>query len=124
MAPQLEVFLPPEIISLVISFVSEGPKTPAVQSALHSCSLVSRQWYLAATPYLYEAPVITGENYALFAALLHKQRRGSRVPLGQLVRRLDMGNLIHHSSTSLTIRVIGSTRVNLEIFTAPAVSFS
>lgn len=44
--------------------------------------------------------------------------------LGWFVRRLDLSRLVHHSSNSMTARLIGRVRENLEVFIAPAAGFS
>lgn len=44
--------------------------------------------------------------------------------LGGFVRRLDLSRLVHHSSNSMTARLIGRVRENLEVFIAPAAGFS
>lgn len=44
--------------------------------------------------------------------------------LGGLVRRLDLSRLVHHSSNSMTARLIGRVKENLEVFIAPAAGFS
>lgn len=44
--------------------------------------------------------------------------------LGSMVKTLHMGRLVHHSTNSLTARLLGQTKKNLEIFVAPRVSFA
>jgi hypothetical protein len=46
------------------------------------------------------------------------------VDLGSLVQVLDLTGLVHHSSNSLTARLLGRVKKSLKIFAAPRVSFS
>lgn len=121
------VFLPTEIVIQIIYAVSKNVAPDTRQETLYSCCLVSRQWYSAAVPFLYERPRLgRGKSFEKFTAIVCPPVRAakSRTNLGTLVRRLDMSPLVHHSSNSLTARLLGRVKENLEVFIAPAASFS
>jgi len=118
--------LPLEVVIQVISHVSQGHSNPQVfQGALRSCTLISRVWYAAAVRLLYERPYITGSNYEYFVATIcpsinaHIRKNG----LAELVRSLDLCRLIHHGSRSLTARLLGRVKNNIERFVAPQATF-
>lgn len=116
----MNVQLPQELLQQIFSYLSGN------QNALHACSLTSPSWYLASNAYLYETPVITGKNYNAFVQAIcpsvnaHVRRNG----LAELVRRLDMSNLVHNGSKSLTARLLGRVKTGLEVFVAPQASFA
>ena len=116
----MNVQLPQELLQQIFSYLSGN------QNALHACSLTSPSWYLASNAYLYETPVITGKNYNAFVQAIcpsvnaHVRRNG----LAELVRRLDMSNLVHNGSKSLTARLLGRVKTVLEVFVAPQASFA
>jgi hypothetical protein len=122
------VFLPTEIVIHIVSLVATVMKDVDIrQKTLYSCCLVSRQWYSAAIPFLYESPQLEkGNSFEKFTAVVCPPLRAvkGKTNLGSFVRRLDMGLLVHHSSNSLTGRLLGRVKENLEEFTAPAASFS
>ena len=115
--------LPTEIL---LQIFSNLPRTRKSQPTLHSCTLVSRSWYPAAVQVLYRSPYITGKNFKLFVSAIcpsinaHVRKHG----LSEMVRRLDMSRLIHHGSKSLTARILGRCKGQLEEFVAPQVSFA
>jgi F-box-like len=118
--------LPTEIILQIVTILAED-RPRSRQATLYSCCLISRQWYSVTIPFLYEEPCfIAGDAYTKFTATVspplsaYKRRNN----LGSLVRHLDMSPLVHHSSNSVTARLLGRVRENLEIFTAPTMSFS
>ncbi|KAI9819126.1 MAG: hypothetical protein M1827_007282 [Pycnora praestabilis] len=117
------VHLPTEIIINILSFI---PRTPQSQPLLHSCCLVSRQWYSAAIRLLYESPRISGKNFKLFVATVCPSINAHirKSELAELVRRLDMGNLVHDGSKALTARLLGRMKRGLEEFIAPQASFA
>lgn len=122
-----EVFLPTEIVIQIVSAVAQDGDLDGRQETLYRCCLVSRQWYSAAVPFLYERPRLGGgKSFEKFTAVVCPPVRApkSRTNLGSLVRRLDMSRLVHHSTKSLTARLLGRVRENLEVFIAPAASFS
>ena len=111
--------LPPEILQGIFSHVKGQP-------ALHASTLVARTWYQSAIPLLYAKPIIDGSNFDAFVRAIcpsvnaHIRTNG----LAELVRRLDMGRLVHNGSKSLTARLLGRMKGNLEEFVAPQASFA
>jgi hypothetical protein len=86
---------------------------------------VSRQWYSAAIERLYERPHLTSKNYdAFIRTICLDLRTKSGRDLARMVRRLNLGELQHNGSNSLTSRLLGRVKDNLEHFTAPMFSFS
>ncbi|PYH40972.1 F-box domain protein [Aspergillus saccharolyticus JOP 1030-1] len=124
-----EIYLPTEIVMQIMSYVSNTSDKPdRRQATLYACCLVSTQWYSAATPHLYERPILRfGSSFTQFAATisppLHVARK-NKLKLGSYVRRLDLSGLVHHSSPSLTARLLGKVKENLVVFSAPRVSFA
>ena len=119
------IYLPTEIVVQIVRFIAA--ETSCRQSSLYTCCLISRQWYSVAVSFLYEKPQVgSGATFKLFADTIAPpiRARKSRVNLGSLVRRLDLSALVHHSSNSLTARLLGRVKENLEVFIAPKVSFS
>lgn len=97
------------------------------QSTLFSCCLVCQQWYSAAIPFLYSKPVISARNYDSFAGTLDvrgKARHNIQEPLGNFVKHLDLGGLAHSGSKSVTARLLRACKEELEVFVAPASTFS
>lgn len=120
------IYLPTELIVLIVSFVA-ADESDRRQPTLHSCCFVSRQWYSAAIAFLYERPRLdSGTAFKQFTETISPRigARRSKVNLGALVHRLDLHLLVHHSSPSLTARLLGRVKDNLEVFIAPRVSFS
>jgi hypothetical protein len=121
-------FLPSEIVHEILLSIEndEYDESDRRQSALWACCLVSRQWYSEAIPLLYAYPSIAGSRFQKFAATICPPlgTRESKFRLASLVRDLDMGGLVHQSSNSLTIRLLGKVKRNLEMFIAPSYSFS
>ncbi len=117
------VHLPPELIIHILSYI---PRRRTSQSTLYSCCLVSRQWYAAAVPRLYHSPYITGKNFKQFVATICPSVNAHvrKSDLADLVKRLDMGNLVHDGSKSLTARILGRVKFHLEEFVAPQASFA
>lgn len=122
-------FLPTEIVHQILCSIENEVDDNDVnlrQSTLYSCCLVSRQWYSEAVSMLYEEPFIDGSRFQPFAATVCPPL-GTRLPkykLASLVHKLDMGGLVHQSSNSVTARLLGRVKKNLEEFTAPMFSFS
>lgn len=117
------VHLPLEIILQILSYVPRDPKS---QSYFHACCLISRSWYSATVPLLYDNPHITGKNFKQFVATVCPSINAHirKSELAELVRRLDMGNLVHDGSKSLTARLLGRVKGGLEEFVAPQASFA
>lgn len=119
------IYLPTEIVLHIVSFIAADESCR--QETLHACCLVSRQWYTAAIGPLYEKPYVgSGVAFGRFTDTISPPigARKSKLHLGSLVHRLDLSGLVHHSSNSLTARLLGRVKENLEIFIAPKVSFS
>ncbi|KAL3420375.1 hypothetical protein PVAG01_08874 [Phlyctema vagabunda] len=118
-----EVLLPVEIISQILSYI---PIKESSQPLLWSCALVSRAWYAATIAILYERPFLSGHNFEQFVRTVCPSKiahiRGST--LAVLVRRLDMGELVHNASKSLTARILGRLKWNIDEFVAPQSSFA
>lgn len=128
-APQTKgAFLPTEIVITILSFASdEDAVNENWQSTLLSCCLVCQQWYAAAIPFLYAKPVISARNYDSFAGTLDvrgKARHNIQEPLGSFVKHLDLGGLAHSGSKSVTARLLRACKEGLEVFVAPASTFS
>ena len=117
------VELPPEILDQIFSYVAQFPSS---QTTLFSLLLVSRSWYYAAIPVLYNSPRISGKNYDLFVRMVcpsinaHIRSNG----LSELIKTLDMSSLVHNGSKSLTARLLGRVKGHLEVFVAPQASFA
>jgi len=120
---QTAVQLPPEIIIHILSYI---PRRPSTQSTFYSCCLLSRQWYAAAVHRLYHTPYIRGKNFKQFVTTICPSVNAHvrKSDLAELMRRLDMGNLVHDGSKSLTARLLGRVKPMLEEFVAPQASFA
>ncbi|RDW77500.1 hypothetical protein BP6252_05553 [Coleophoma cylindrospora] len=118
-----EVLLPAEILAQIISYI---PIRPTSQSMLWSCTLVSRAWYSAAIARLYQRPYLSGNNFEQFVRTVcpSKNAHIRQSALAVLVHRLDMGELVHNASRSLTARILGRLKGNLVEFVAPQSSFA
>lgn len=121
------IYLPSEIILTVVRNVAAETDPHCRLGALYACCLVSRQWYSVSVSYLYEFPEFeTGISFQEFATTICPPVgvKKSKENLGSFVRRLNLGGLVHESSNSLTARLIGRVKDNLEVFIAPRVSFA
>lgn len=118
-----EIDLPLEVLIQIVSYI---PRREPNQKTLWSCCLVSRSWYSAAIPFLYERPYIGGSNFQQFVATVcpSKNARIRRSQLAEMVKAMDMGALVHDGSKSLTARLLGRLKGSLEEFVAPQASFS
>ncbi|KAJ0416764.1 hypothetical protein BJY00DRAFT_290802 [Aspergillus carlsbadensis] len=124
MTSEPPIHLPTEI---VVQIVTDVAADESAQTSLFACSLVSRQWYSCAITLLYENPQInTGNSFTRFTSTICPPIgvRKSKWNLGALVHRLDLSSLVHHSSPSLTARLLGRVKDNLEVFLAPRASFA
>lgn len=116
-------YLPDEIILDILGYVCRDQHA---QQTLHTCCLLSHQWFEAAVPFLYARPHLYGKNFDPFVRAicpsinLHVRKS----PLSELVKVLNMGNLVHQGSKSLTARLLGRTKASLEEFVAPQASFA
>ncbi|RFU27174.1 hypothetical protein B7463_g9161, partial [Scytalidium lignicola] len=115
--------LPLEVIIHILSYI---PQREASQPTFWACARVSRAWYLATIRFLYQRPYLSGGNFDLFVRTLCPSinARVTPSPLARLVKRLDMSTLVHHSNRSLTARLLGRVKANIEEFSAPQASFA
>ncbi|EED20190.1 F-box domain protein [Talaromyces stipitatus ATCC 10500] len=124
------IYIPTEIILQIVSRLDRSLRGQERQRTLYNICLVSHQWYSVALSFLYSRPRLEkGNAYRKFTdvlcppAGLPKTSKDYK-DLGGLVRRLNLSRLVHHSSNSMTARLIGRVRENLEVFIAPAAGFS
>lgn len=118
-----ETRLPAEIIAQIISFI---PLRFSSQSTIWACTLISRDWYASSIARLYNYPHITPNNFSAFVSTIcpSKNARIRHTPLSALVLHLNMSELVHNSSRSLTARLLGRLKGNIEEFIAPQASFA
>jgi len=121
-----EVHLPIEVINNILAFIRLNRNRVQQRHTLWACCLVSKSWYSAAISSLYEAPLLSNKNFDKFARTICPPVNSHvrRIGLENFIHRLDMGKLAYESSKSLTARLLRRTRQSLELFVAPAVSFS
>ncbi len=125
--PEAFVHLPTELLQQIFVFLKDGTDS---QRSFWACCLVSRQWYLAAVPLLYERPCLQGRNFEGFsysvcpAASIRRSRPAAMREFALYIKHLDMSSLAYESSNSLTARLLGRVKGGLESFVAPARSFS
>ena len=131
--PSRSVFLPTEIVFLVAVFLdhideddSSRESLNARQRAFYNFCLVCPQWYSVGVSFLYQRPYFPGGNgFTKFAQTLCPPRGIKRkADFGSMVKELSLASLVHHSMNSLTARLLGQMKENLEYFIAPRVSFS
>jgi hypothetical protein len=118
-----EVLLPIEIIQRIVDHIDCLEND---QKTLWACCLVSRAWYSGSIERLYDRPYLRGGNFQAFVATVcpSKNAHIRRSQLSELVKKLDMGELVHDGSKSLTARLLGRLKGNLTSFVAPQASFS
>ena len=114
--------LPDEILIQIFDHVSHQP---CAQQALAACSLLSHQYYHVAVPLLYHRPRLYGNKFDPFVRAICPSINShiTKSPLAELVKVLDLGHLVHQASKSVTARLLGRTKGNLEEFIAPQASF-
>lgn len=132
-------YLPTEVIFLLAEFLDvvgdKGPPEGSIedvmlgrQKAFFNFCLVSRQWYSVGITFLYRCPYFpAGQGFRDFANTVCARRgarRSKSVDFGSLVHILSLSSLVHHSTNSLTARLLGQTKENLRVFSAPRVSFA
>ncbi|KAL4808897.1 hypothetical protein BDV18DRAFT_133430 [Aspergillus unguis] len=125
MTSEPPIYLPTEIVVQILNEIAADEA--ARQRTLHACCLVSRQWYTCAITLLWEKPRIdNGFSFSRFTNTISPPIgvRRSKWNLGAFVHKLDLSLLVHHSSPSLTARLLGRVKENLEIFLAPRASFA
>ncbi|KAJ5903066.1 hypothetical protein N7504_005449 [Penicillium tannophilum] len=98
------------------------------QSTLFNFCLVCHQWYSVGIEPLYREPsVANGNRFMKFTKTLcppTKARNKTKSDLGSMIHVLNLGQLVHQSSNSVTARLLNKASENLVNFTAPRVSFS
>lgn len=125
--PEAFVRLPTELLQQTFSSLKDGSDS---QRNFWACCLVSRQWYSAAVPFLYERPCLYGGNFEDFIYTVcspgsrSRRRNAAAREFALYIKHLDMGRLAYESSNSITARLIGSLKGGLESFVAPAKTFS
>lgn len=127
MSSGIGIYIPTEIILQVVSLIDRSLSGQERQKTLYNVCLVSHQWYSAALTFLYSRPRLEkGNSYRNFTAVLCPPAGAPKTSkdLGSLVRRLDLSRLVHHSSNSMTARLIGRVKESMEVFIAPAAGFS
>lgn len=127
-------YLPTEIVLLIAQKLDSKAKREPYeenfrprQHAFYNFCLVSRQWYSVGVGFLYECPLfLAGNAFEKFADTICSSRdsRKGNVDFGSLVKTFTMAGLVHHSSNSLTARLLSRMKKNLIIFIAPRVSFA
>lgn len=119
------VHLPDEIIIQILSYVARFPPGIASRTLTSACFL-SRGWYDAAVPLLYERPDLGARNFDLFVRTICPSKNAHVIhsPLAKLVKTLNLEWLVHEGSKSTTARLIGRTKGQLEEFVAPMATFS
>jgi F-box-like len=125
--PEAYVHLPSEVLQYIFFFLQRGTDS---QRNLWACCLVSRQWYSAALPSLYESPCLQSWNFENFISIIcppvsvRGRRTSIEREIAHYVKHLDMSRLAYESSNSTTARLLSRVKSNLETFIAPAKSFS
>lgn len=116
-------YLPPEILDRIFDHIPIGYHG---QLNHYSICLVSRSWYASAIKRLYHSPSMIGKNFDVLARTLCPSVNANirKTELARFVHRLDMSKLVYNGSKSLTARVLGRVKGQLEVFTAPAATFS
>jgi len=117
------VYLPDEIILQIVDYLR---RLDNAQHSLYACTMLSRQWFDIAVPFLYEHPDLEGNVFGPFVKAICPSinLHVKDTPLARLVKVLDMGRLVHQGSKSITARLLGRVKENLEEFVAPQVSFA
>lgn len=128
------VHLPTEILVHIAKSIfddwpddDDGADFSHPQVTLQNFCAVSRQWYSAGIEFLYYRPQLSkGNSFSLFTNTVCPplRSRERKADLGSLVQILNLGALVHHSSNSLTARLLGRVKKHLKAFVAPRISFS
>ncbi|ORY76601.1 hypothetical protein BCR37DRAFT_161656 [Protomyces lactucae-debilis] len=113
--PSLIDKLPPELLDKIIAHLFPGNGN--FGHLLRVCTA----FYYAALPHIYQAPKLTSKNIAAFAATLSHRKAG---PLGDLVRSLNLRQVVHGAKTSQITRLVRRSARNLRVFMAPQVGFN
>lgn len=126
----LSVYLPVEILIHIFSYVqprTDGcPVLLKTKAPLYTCSLVSRDWYAAAMPFLYRSPVLNDRNLDLFLSTVYPYKATTLGDKGNfglcIIKELHLGVLTGFNSGSRilsTKRVLDRCKDNLGVFVAP-----
>lgn len=133
MPEQDDVHLPTEIVVKIAEilyyakYTTKRTRELASQQQMYKFCLVSRQWYSAGIAFLYKKPQLFGGNrFANFTRTICPPSREKKtaMELGSKVESLWLDKLVHHSSNSMTARLLSRTHQGLVEFVAPRVSFS
>jgi hypothetical protein len=136
MASHKQIHLPTEILVEVARYIrddredmddSHMNRPIGYQATLYSFCLVSRLWYSAGIEMLYSWPDLSkGSSFAQFTTTVCPPLRAKKptMDFGSMVRFLWLAGLVHHSSNSLTSRLLSRVKKNLQVFVAPRTSFS
>ncbi|KAF2200722.1 hypothetical protein GQ43DRAFT_449310 [Delitschia confertaspora ATCC 74209] len=121
--PRPQIHLPNEILFEILDYIPRGRRS---QNHLWAFCLVSRQWYHIGIARLYEEPFLIGPSYDRFVRTICPSINAHirKSDLAGLVRILDLSHIVHQGSKSITARLLGRTKANLETFVAPQASFA
>ncbi|KAK2734921.1 hypothetical protein FQN57_001418 [Myotisia sp. PD_48] len=123
--PEQRQFLASELVSLICGFVSSDNSDRRVkQNTLWACTLVCRQWYLIALPFLYNNPFVTHQNYTTFLqSICDKQDGTPKAHFRTLIKRLDMGGFAFHRHKDQTAKLLANIP-SVEVLVAPPAPLS
>ncbi|KAI4611530.1 hypothetical protein J4E83_000299 [Alternaria metachromatica] len=118
-------YLPNELLLEILAYFASWGEIER-QTALARFSAVNRQWYDIAVQPLYESPYLSGSAYDLFVRTICPSvlARIKPTALSSLVKSLDLSHIVHQGAKSTTARLLGRTRLSLEVFVAPQASFA
>ncbi|KAL8947463.1 MAG: hypothetical protein Q9222_006257 [Ikaeria aurantiellina] len=119
------VAAPPFPLEVLLQIVHYVQTHPSSQHGLWAMTMVSRSWYAAAIDSLYRKPSISGKNFNRFVQTICPSINAHirKTSFSTMVKELDLSNLVHDSSRSLTSRILGRLKHGLEVFVAPQTSF-
>ncbi|CAN6595714.1 hypothetical protein TRVA0_001S01640 [Trichomonascus vanleenenianus] len=116
-----EIRFPPEILAMIFD---------ALEDFEPSMLYVCRDWYSVGVERLYREPKLTSSNFATFVEAISKSAvRGpgrlktQHKDLGQLVKVLDLRNIIQSGKNSYVSKVLRRCSSSLQVFIAPQTSF-
>ncbi|KAF2862634.1 hypothetical protein K470DRAFT_198612, partial [Piedraia hortae CBS 480.64] len=115
----MTVYLPDELILEILGHIT-------AQRDLWSCSLINRAWNSCTVTLLYRRPDLYGKNLDPFVRTICPSinARIQHSALATLVRELDLSKLVHQGSKSVTARLLGRVKPELQLFIAPQATFS
>jgi hypothetical protein len=103
-------YLPPEVVDIILSYLPR-PVSPEIL-------YVSRAWYVAGMAHVYACPRLNVGNYSKFVETI-----SSSHSVGNMVKILDLRNIIQSGKNSYTSRLLRRCSSSLETFIAPQTSF-